>query len=217
MRYPLNLYPAKINGVSMWTAESTVLPISASANTPFQALLDLHDAENKYVEHAFSRGEALPDIPIKVLPPSTSTSPGPETAIAANQQDELTIYTDGACSGNPGPGGWAFIILHDGQEVAAESGGAHATTKNRMAMMALYQALRRVEDTRKKLTIVSDSQYVIKSMQGAFAKKKNQDLWALIDAIASQHDIEYKWVRGHAGDPHNEKCDSLAVMESRRA
>lgn len=211
MRYPLNLYPAKVNGASIWVAESTVLPISASASTSFQALLELSDAETKYVNDAFSRGEHLPDIPTKVLP-SSSSEPAPTIG-----QDEMTIYTDGACSGNPGPGGWAFIILKDGEEVEAASGGEHATTNNRMEMMALYQALKRVGNTRKKLTVISDSQYVIKSMQGLFAKKKNQDLWALIDVIASQHDIEYKWVRGHTGDPHNEKCDSLAVMESRRA
>lgn len=130
-------------------------------------------------------------------------------------------YTDGACSGNPGRGGWGVVFL-DGRTF---SGGEAATTNNRMEMMAVIRAL---EETPPGdgLTLHIDSQYVIKGLTQwvagwkrngwrTAAKKpvKNQDLWERLDGLTQGRPgrVEYKWVKGHSGDPHNDAADALAV------
>lgn len=139
---------------------------------------------------------------------------------------ELVAYTDGACSGNPGPGGWGVLMrAYDGERIVKErelSGGATDTTNNRMelsAAIAVLEALERVSTIR----IVTDSTYVrdgiTKWMHGwkrngwqTAAKKpvKNEDLWRQLDEAQARHDVQWDWVKGHAGHPENERADELA-------
>lgn len=137
--------------------------------------------------------------------------------------DAVEIFTDGACSGNPGPGGWG-AILRFGSVEKELSGGEAPTTNNRMELLAAISAL---EALKRACTVVvhTDSQYlrdgVTKWIAGwkrngwktADKKKvKNQDLWERLDALIKIHDIEWRWVKGHAGHPENERADELARM-----
>ncbi|WP_353534384.1 ribonuclease HI [Cognatishimia sp. WU-CL00825] len=138
----------------------------------------------------------------------------------------LIAYTDGACSGNPGPGGWGVLLrASDGDTILKErelSGGAPETTNNKMELMAAIQALETLERP-SKLTIVTDSAYVKNGVTGwihgwkrngwkTSARKpvKNVDLWQRLDAAQERHDVTWEWVKGHAGHPENEKADELA-------
>jgi ribonuclease HI len=138
------------------------------------------------------------------------------------------IYTDGACSGNPGPGGWGAIIISDG-ETAEFCGGEKSTTNNRMELSAVIEGLSRVPENSSAI-IVTDSTYVRdgitewierwKKNGWRTANKKpvkNQDLWLRLDSLAAARKIEWQWVRGHAGDPINERADELARMGIDRA
>jgi ribonuclease HI len=139
---------------------------------------------------------------------------------------ELYAYTDGACSGNPGPGGWgALLIARDGDTVVKErtlKGGAADTTNNRMELSAAIKALEALERP-SKITIVTDSSYVKdgltkwifgwkKNGWKTAAKKpvKNVDLWKQLDAAQARHQVSWEWVKGHAGHPENERADELA-------
>lgn len=139
---------------------------------------------------------------------------------------ELYAYTDGACSGNPGPGGWgALLIARDGKTVVKERplcGGAAETTNNRMELMAAISALEALERP-SKLTLVTDSNYVKDGLTKwifgwktngwkTAAKKpvKNEDLWKRLDAANARHEVTWEWVKGHAGHPENERADELA-------
>lgn len=135
--------------------------------------------------------------------------------------ETVDIYTDGACSGNPGPGGWGAILRWNGKEKEL-FGFDPATTNNRMEMMAVIEALRSLKRT-VPVRIHTDSQYVMKGMtewiQGwkrrgwkTAGKEpvKNEDLWRELDGLAAQHPIEWFWVKGHAGHPENERADELA-------
>lgn len=133
----------------------------------------------------------------------------------------VEIYTDGACRGNPGPGGWAAVLSASGREKEISGAESH-TTNNRMelqAVIAALQALKFPVDVR----LYTDSQYVRNGILTWLAqwkargwrtadKKpvKNQDLWELLDAEAARHHVEWHWVRGHSGVPGNERCDALA-------
>ena len=136
-------------------------------------------------------------------------------------KDEVEIFTDGACRGNPGPGGWGVLLRHNGREKTLH-GGEAATTNNRMEMMAAIMAL---ESLKRPCTVVltTDSQYVMKGITEWLAnwkrrgwktaeKKpvKNEDLWRRLDIAATQHDIDWRWVRGHTGHVENERVDALA-------
>lgn len=139
---------------------------------------------------------------------------------------ELFAYTDGACSGNPGPGGWgALLIARDGEKILKTrelSGGEANTTNNRMELLAAINALETL-DRDTALTIVTDSSYVKDGITQwihgwkargwkTAAKKpvKNEDLWRRLDDATARHDVTWEWVKGHAGHPENEKADALA-------
>lgn len=143
--------------------------------------------------------------------------------------ENLVIYTDGGCSGNPGPGGWGTVII-DGENLTKLSGGEKQTTNNRMELSAAINALdavvKNTEWRSRHVEVYSDSQYVkngitswIKNWKKngwkTAAKKPvlNQDLWIALDNLYSQLDIEWKWVKGHAGVEYNEICDQLCKME----
>ena len=134
---------------------------------------------------------------------------------------EVVIYTDGACSGNPGPGGWGAVLQGGGKEKELYGGDA-LTTNNRMELMAAIQALEALQRP-TTVTLYTDSKYLLdgitKWIHGwqrngwlTSAKKpvKNDDLWRRLTVAMKPHDIEWKWVKGHAGDPGNERADELA-------
>ena len=141
----------------------------------------------------------------------------------------IHIYTDGGCSGNPGPGGWAYIMVLEvveGDKILAEQWGAEKeTTNNRMELTAVIEALKSLEtmnETPRQLAVYTDSQYVQKGMSEwihqwkknfwrTSDKKpvKNQDLWQRLDTLAAAFSISWNWVKGHAGNEYNERCDAL--------
>lgn len=142
--------------------------------------------------------------------------------------DVIEIWTDGACSGNPGPGGWGALIRWNGHEKELH-GGDPATTNNRMEMTAVIEALTALKRP-SKVTLNVDSTYVkdglTKWIKGwkrngwKTASKqpvKNQDLWMAMDDACKRHDITWKWVKGHAGDEGNERADALARMGTEEA
>ena len=141
---------------------------------------------------------------------------------------KVELYTDGACSGNPGPGGWG-AILRFGQREKELSGGAAATTNNRMELTAVIQGLQALKEP-CQVTLYSDSKYFADSVQKGWVygwKKKgwkkadgkpalNVDLWEELLALLALHKVEIVWIKGHAGHPENERCDRLAVAESEK-
>lgn len=141
---------------------------------------------------------------------------------------QVTVYTDGACSGNPGPGGWGAILRYGAHEKEI-SGGAASTTNNRMELTAVIEALRLLKEP-CLVELWSDSKYVIDALEKGWARswqkrgwvkgdKKpalNPDLWEELLALTDRHMVRCHWVKGHADDPYNERCDRLAVTESRR-
>jgi ribonuclease HI len=137
---------------------------------------------------------------------------------------KVYIYTDGACSGNPGPGGWGALLRFNGSEKEL-SGGERETTNNRMELTAVIEALRALKE-RCSLEITTDSEYVkngitqwihnwMKNNWKTKAKKdvKNRELWEELWNLSQGHDIQWKWIRGHSGHPENERCDELARGE----
>ena len=135
----------------------------------------------------------------------------------------IEVYTDGGCSGNPGPGGWAYVILDEAAaDMPLENWGAEkSTTNNRMELQAVIAALEKVSDT-SAITVYTDSQYVQKGITvwikdwknrgwktSAKQAVKNQDLWQRLDALSGTLPITWVWVKGHAGNKYNERCDFL--------
>ena len=137
----------------------------------------------------------------------------------------VTIYTDGACSGNPGPGGWGAILRYNGHEREL-SGGAAQTTNNRMELTGVISALSALKES-CIVELYSDSKYVIDALQKGWARgwqkrgwiksdKKpalNPDLWEQLLAQCDKHHVNLHWVKGHASNPYNNRCDELAVAE----
>jgi len=133
----------------------------------------------------------------------------------------IEIYTDGACRGNPGPGGWGALLIA-GVHRKSICGGEHDTTNNRMELMAAIQALSALKG-RQAVRLHTDSKYVMHGIRDwlpnwkrrgwkTAGRKpvKNQDLWQALDEVAAKHDVEWVWVKGHDGDPGNEAADALA-------
>ncbi|MCQ2610432.1 MAG: ribonuclease HI [Treponema sp.] len=144
-------------------------------------------------------------------------------------EDTIIVYTDGGCSGNPGPGGWGTVLLFDGKDLRL-SGGEHETTNNRMELSAAINALSTIANTpqlkSRPVCLYSDSQYVkngittwikgwkAKGWRTADKKPvKNQDLWMTLDALNLSLNVTWNWVKGHAGIEYNEICDQLCQSE----
>ncbi len=125
----------------------------------------------------------------------------------------IQIYTDGACLGNPGPGGWGAVIIEDGR-TRTMSGADKSTTNNRMEMRAVSQGLAAVPEA-EQITVFSDSRYVVNTMTRGWKRKSNVDLWNRLDAEVAAHRVEWRWVRGHDGNPGNEEADSLATAAAK--
>jgi len=135
----------------------------------------------------------------------------------------VEIWTDGACKGNPGPGGWG-VLLRAGRHEKALHGGELCTTNNRMELLAVIEGLRALQRP-CRVTVYTDSQYVMKGMTEWLAnwkrrgwltaeKKpvKNAELWQALEEQVARHQVSWRWVRGHAGDPDNERADQLANL-----
>lgn len=139
----------------------------------------------------------------------------------------VTIYADGACQGNPGPGGYGVILVY-GDRRKALSGGYKCTTNNRMELTAAItglSALKRACNVR----IITDSEYLVNAVNNGWAKRwrangwrrgkkgaaQNKDLWEKLLNLCEQHEVRFEWVRGHSGHPENERCDELAVAAAR--
>ncbi len=128
------------------------------------------------------------------------------------QSNDIVIHTDGACKGNPGPGGWGTVIEQNGNQQKL-SGSEPQTTNNRMEMTAVIKGLEAVDPSAKVL-ISSDSTYVINTMTKGWKRKANNDLWDQLDRLVRNRDISWRWVRGHSGDRGNELADALATKEA---
>lgn len=135
---------------------------------------------------------------------------------------EITIYTDGAAKGNPGPGGYGTILM-SGAHVKELSEGFELTTNNRMELLAVIIGLEALKVEPCNVTIYSDSKYVVDSVQKGwlnswvktdFKNKKNKDLWLRYIKTAAKHNVKFVWVKGHNGNVYNERCDRLAVKAS---
>lgn len=138
------------------------------------------------------------------------------------ESETILIYTDGACLGNPGPGGYGAVLLYKGNRKEL-SGGYRRTTNNRMELMGAIVALEALK-SRSKVTLYSDSKYVVDAVEKGWAQKwrrngwrkpdkqmaMNPDLWERLLTACSKHDVRFAWVKGHAGDVENERCDVLA-------
>lgn len=145
----------------------------------------------------------------------------------ASNRKRITIYTDGACRGNPGPGGWAALLMH-AERTKEVSGGEAETTNNRMELTAAIEALKQLKAP-CDVALYTDSKYVLQGftewLPGWRAKGwktadkkpvKNVDLWQALEAAAHGHHIQWHWVKAHNGDAHNERVDALAVEESQK-
>ena len=135
--------------------------------------------------------------------------------------DAVIIYTDGSARGNPGPGGYGAILMFgDHRKELAQ--GFRRTTNNRMELLAVIESLRALKRSGLRVTIYSDSQYVVKAIEEKWLDKwirtdfkggkKNRDLWAEYHTLSKNHTIRFHWVKGHADNPHNNRCDELATQ-----
>jgi len=145
---------------------------------------------------------------------------------------EVQLFTDGGCSGNPGPGGWAFILRHPASGKELERSGAEPeTTNNRMELLAVIRGLEALRRP-ARVEVVTDSTYVGKGLsewlpkwkangwrrraKGGWAEVKNEDLWRRLDVLLARHEVHFTHIRGHTGHPENERCDRLAVAAYQR-
>lgn len=140
----------------------------------------------------------------------------------------VTLYTDGACSGNPGPGGWGAILEYQGVEKEL-SGGENPTTNNRMELTAVIEGLKALKEP-CVVELYSDSKYVVDALEKGWAwgwRKKgwiksdkkpalNPDLWEMLLQLSQKHQLHCHWVKGHAENPKNNRCDAMAVGESKK-
>lgn len=141
------------------------------------------------------------------------------------QDRKIEIYSDGSCIGNPGPGGWAAIIMFGGKEESL-AGSEKDSTNNRMEMMAIIKALEWIRDSsglshedlhNHKILVHSDSNLIIQTLNQGWKRKANTDLWAEMDRLRAWLDIEWKWVKAHADNEYNNLVDQLAFKAAQKA
>ena len=137
----------------------------------------------------------------------------------------VTIYTDGAASGNPGPGGYGVVLESSAGHRKELNGGFRKTTNNRMELLAVIVGLRELKSSEVAVTVVSDSKYVVDAInkgwlrswvKKGFKDKKNPDLWRLMIPLLNKYNPTFQWVKGHNNHPQNERCDALAVQASKQ-
>ena len=140
---------------------------------------------------------------------------------------QVVIYTDGACSGNPGPGGWGAILVYGGRKKEL-SGGEDLTTNNRMELTGAIEALRALKEP-CRVELYTDSQYLVNAVEQGWLENwkargwrrkdgavKNPELWQALDGLLALHEVTLHWVKGHAENPWNNRCDEMAVEESQK-
>ena len=142
------------------------------------------------------------------------------------ENKEIHVYTDGSSRGNPGPGGYGIVMEQKGSNYFKEfSEGFRKTTNNRMELLAVVEALKKIKKDNQKIIVYTDSKYVVNSVEKKFVfawqknnfkKKKNIDLWLEFLKEYKKHSVKLKWIKGHNDHPQNERCDSLAVEASKK-
>ncbi len=196
--------------------------ISTSRTGHGAVFTNLKDAKGYQKERPGSTYSVFNRMPAKIPPIKTAEKkPGQMTV---NESSSITIYTDGSALGNPGPGGYGVVMLIDGANLELSEGYRH-TTNNRMEMMAVISALETLEDTDRPIKIHSDSKYTLDGITKGWARNwrkkgwkkgdgkpaKNPDLWErMLNLVDRFQDLSFQWVKGHAGDPLNERADELA-------
>ncbi|MGH9833002.1 MAG: ribonuclease HI [Blastocatellia bacterium] len=194
--------------------------VDGYAKAEYKSFSSLQEAE-AYLNGATTprrASKSAPEVESDPLPAQGSLLGDPESDA---DLERVVIYTDGSCLQNPGRGGYGAVMLYDGQRKEL-SGGFRLTTNNRMEILACIVALQSL-NTRRAVTLYSDSQYVVNSIEKGWAKgwRKNRwmrkdvevpnaDLWRRLLDLCEEHDVSFKWVRGHAGNKENERCDYLA-------
>lgn len=170
---------------------------------------------------AFLADRGVSTTPTQVLRPVGQVR---AAALAAEPDPHVLIWTDGSCLGNPGPGGWA-AILQAGEKEKQITGSERRTTNNQMELLAVIKALQALTRPGLTVRVHTDSMYVIGGMTKGTVKRRqrmrqtvvpNAHLWAILDAIADDYTLQWRWVRGHAGDTMNERCDRLALAAASR-
>jgi ribonuclease HI len=190
--------------------------VQGFAGARFKGFATREEAERWLADPPSGSGTGKRSRPVAAVRDDTAPRPG-----------EVTIYTDGGARYNPGPGGYGVVQIYNGERKEL-CGGFRLTTNNRMELMGCLVALRALEHRDKKVTLYSDSSYVVNGITRGWAKnwrKKgwiksdkqpavNPDLWAELLDLVEGLDITFQWVKGHAGHPMNERCDALAVAAS---
>jgi ribonuclease HI len=160
------------------------------------------------------------ELEVKIQTEEAQNQPNDVTEEVKEEVSIVEIYTDGACSGNPGPGGYAAVLIA-GEEVKHITGGHKLTTNNKMELMGAIEGLKALPKKDVKVKVFTDSTYVQKGItewieswkKKHFKDVKNVELWKELDALSSELNIEWHWIKAHAGHAHNEMADSLAKAE----
>ena len=208
--------------------------VKGFSNPLFQGFKTLNEAEewytaNKDSSSAPSKNKGAKRFKTKAVTPDNSelqtvrSVNGDHRTESLSKVPRIVIYTDGGCSCNPGPGGYGIVCI-EGNIKKEYSGGFRKTTNNRMELMACLVALKALR-SRQTATIYSDSKYVVEGINKGWAEKwkandwmrtkqekaENVDLWSELLKLCDKHTVVFKWVKGHAGNPENERCDKLAL------
>lgn len=176
-------------------------------------------------EHFLRTGQVLPEAEVVDHPGAV---PQPVDYIAELAAGQVVVFTDGASTGNPGPGGYGVVLISDGKRQEL-SGGFRCTTNNRMELMAVIVALQALK-RRSEVIVYTDSRYVVNGITLGWAQRwrsqgwmrdashpaENSDLWAALLDLLDRHTVTFRWVKGHASSPENERCDHLAVAAAHR-
>jgi ribonuclease HI len=211
-----------------WSGESGAQgQVSGYANARYKGFSTLEEAQQWYRDQAGAEAKLFGLRPTPKLLVLDSKGQPSESG-AAVPDGMVIIYTDGASLGNPGPGGYGIVLISKGDRREL-SGGYQRTTNNRMELMACIKALQALEKT-DRAVLYSDSRYLINAISKGWARRwrrngwmrsatqpaENADLWAELLDLLDSHEVEFRWVRGHAGTPENERCDQLAVQAARK-
>ena len=202
--------------------------VKGFAGARFKGFASRLEAEGWLQEQSQGGGRAVNSRPVRQKPIPRRAPQATTEHESTEESRGILIYTDGGCSGNPGPGGYGAIIRDQGQEKEL-SGGFRLTTNNRMEMMACVAALRSLKGCARSIILYSDSSYVVNAINKGWARSwqrrgwvksdhkpaLNQDLWQEILELIAPLSIEFRWVKGHSGNPLNERCDQLAVAASK--
>jgi ribonuclease HI len=211
-----------------WSGEKGAqAQVSGYANARYKGFSTLEEARQWYRDQAGVEAKLYgirSTSQLGGLESKTQLTP----SLAAIPEDAIMIYTDGASLGNPGPGGYGIVWIRKGDR-QERSGGYRRTTNNRMELIACIKALQGLKKT-DRAVLFSDSRYLINAISKGWAQRwrrngwmrsptqpaENADLWAELLDLLDSHEVEFRWVRGHAGTPENERCDQLAVQAAQK-